>query len=99
MAGPGAEELAESYSEDVAGSQKTLGLLKMKLKEIVAEWLKEHGYDGLYCETSCGCKIDDLMPCDEPGTDCQPGYIVPCPGPERCEADGDCEYHIGKIRQ
>ena len=66
----------------------------MKLKEIAAEWLKEHGYEGLYNE-GCGCKLDDLMPCG-PGSDCEAGHIVPCPGPGKCEADGDCDWHVGK---
>jgi len=66
----------------------------MNLREIVAEWLKEHGHDGLYYD-NCGCKIDDLMPCDEPNIDCKAGKIVPCPGPEICEAGGDCDWHIG----
>ena len=67
----------------------------MTLKEIAAEWLKEHGYEGLYSEY-CGCKIDDLMPCGEPDTECEPGHIVPCPGPEKCNAYGDCDWHIGE---
>ena len=71
------------------------GDVDMNLKKIVAEWLVENGYEGLYREI-CGCKVDDLMPCDEPGPDCKPGHIVPCPGPATCEAGGCCEWHIGE---
>ena len=37
----------------------------MNAKEILAEWLKDHKYDGL-CDpyNECGCFIDDLMPCE-----------------------------------
>ena len=67
----------------------------MTLREIAAEWLKEHGFDGLY-SGQCGCRINDLIPCDGPGEDCEAGHIIPCPGPEICELGGDCEWHIGK---
>ena len=37
------------------------------LDEIIADWLKAHDYDGLYCflgdDENCGCGLDDLMPC------------------------------------
>lgn len=47
----------------------------MDLIEIVTEWLKEKGYDGLYDEDyECGCILSDLMPCDEPRMRCCPGY-------------------------
>jgi len=70
----------------------------MNLREIAIAWLKEHGFEGLGRE-GCGCEVDDLMPCDEPGPDCQPGVKVPCPGPDECDecaAYGDCAFHIGK---
>lgn len=47
------------------------------IKEIVAAWLKEHGYDGLVnleCGNECGCGIDDLMPVKE------------CPNQQDCRA-------------
>lgn len=60
----------------------------MTLKEIVREYLKEHGYDGLFSEADCACLADDLFPCDSPRDDCQPGHRLPCD----C---GDHDFHIG----
>ena len=66
----------------------------MKVKEILGQWLKDNGYDGLYNE-DCGCEIDDLAPCCiDCIAECEAGYKVPCPGPEDCSADGDCYWHI-----
>jgi len=47
----------------------------MTVKEIVEEWLKEHGYDGL-CnpDAECGCALDDLIPCEGACDLCQPAY-------------------------
>jgi len=69
----------------------------MTVREIVADWLKAHGYDGLWRD-GCSCQSDDLMPCDwlngEDNADCEPGYKTPC-DPATCSADGDCPWHIG----
>lgn len=47
----------------------------MTVREIVYEWLRAKGYDGL-CEpvTGCACKLDDLMPCDGDCQECQAGH-------------------------
>lgn len=47
------------------------------LKTMAAKWLKADGYDGL-CNPGleCGCTTDDLMPCGEPGCDCEPAYAA-----------------------
>jgi hypothetical protein len=45
----------------------------MNVKEIIEEWLKVHGYDGLCCE-NCGCIIGDLMPCGSDQSECKPGW-------------------------
>ncbi|HUU97493.1 MAG TPA: hypothetical protein VM487_17290 [Phycisphaerae bacterium] len=66
--------------------------LRPAVQEIVAEWLKQHGYDGLYLD-DCFCgSLVDLMPCCEPSPRCKPGYRCWCPeegdygiGPERGE--------------
>jgi len=47
----------------------------MDIKQIVIKYLQENGFDGLVEKWSeCGCEIPDLMPCDNPSTDCVPGY-------------------------
>lgn len=63
------------------------------IKDILLDWLKMKGYDGLYGE-GCGCFLDDLMPCGEP-YECRPGFkcemeefdgqIVPAIGPRKEE--------------
>lgn len=51
----------------------------MTLIQIVRKYLKTNGYDGLYnSDGQCGCKLSDLMPCDNPGKGCKPGYLAPC---------------------
>ena len=51
----------------------------MNAKQIVATWLKENGYDGLYDEDGeCGCWAgDELMPCEGFAEHCMPGYKIP----------------------
>ncbi len=41
--------------------------------QIVADYLKANGYDGL-ANTECGCVLSDLQPCSEDFADCQPAY-------------------------
>ncbi len=49
----------------------------MTVREIVKDWLKQHGYDGLYSATDCGCVLDDLMSCEGEGSfDCLAGYRI-----------------------
>ena len=58
----------------------------MKVKEILAEWLENHGYDGLYDHhKECCCSIDDLMPCE----DC----------PDQCVADHQEQEGDGNIEE
>jgi len=44
--------------------------------DIITNYLKENGYDGLYYGQECGCELDDLCPCEEVDLNCQPGYKV-----------------------
>lgn len=62
----------------------------MTVKEILKQWLKEHGYDGLYIPDECACELDDIAPCccQESVLACEPGYKTPCD----C---GDHNFHIG----
>ena len=64
--------------------------------DIVTQYLKAHGYDGLFNDyMECGCRLGDLHPCDAgPPGECEPGHLVPC-DPETCVADGS-EWHIGE---
>ncbi len=56
----------------------------MNLKEIVKKHLEDNGYDGLFNDAignpGCGCGLDDFMPCDEPGIECEPAYKNKCKG-------------------
>ena len=68
--------------------------------DIVALYLKENGYDGLYREESCACLLDDLATCGEIGGGCQPGYKVSCPGDDSCDCDGsDGCFHVGPYKE
>lgn len=44
----------------------------MTVKEIVIEYLKKNGYDGLYND-DCGCALDDLIPCCDNIETCMAG--------------------------
>lgn len=49
----------------------------MTIREIIEQYLKDNNYDGLAGD-DCGCKISDLMCCDNPTPNCQPGYTITC---------------------
>ena len=58
------------------------------LHSAVEEYLKTHGYDGLYDGEACGCHLGDLFPCGgDCITDCMPGFA--------CGPDGQ---YIGPSR-
>ncbi len=58
------------------------------VKEIITQYLKDNGYDGLYNgEGPCGCLAEDLFPCGEMFDECSPGYKGAC----NC---GECDWHI-----
>lgn len=43
--------------------------------KIVAEHLRAGGFDGLVCGAAeCGCLLEDLHPCSEDFSQCEPGY-------------------------
>lgn len=51
------------------------------VSDIVTEYLKASGFDGLY-DADCGCQIADLMPCRECLCNCKPGYKIIMPSGE-----------------
>jgi len=71
----------------------------MNVRDIVKEYLQQHGYDGLFRNgPGCGCGIDVLMLCQEACDQCEPGYKVPC-NPDTCELGGGCAFHIGPKKE
>lgn len=56
------------------------------VREIVTAWLKTNGYDGLCnVDFECGCRIEDLMPCDEPDPVNCVAACLQTPPPEGCD--------------
>ena len=51
----------------------------MTVKDIIADYLKSRGFDGLcHPGTECGCELDDLIgPCEGAQWDCRPAYKIP----------------------
>ena len=67
----------------------------VNVKGVVESYLKYNGYDGLFNEALCGCKIGDTMECYEDESGCEPGYLwVKEDIPEDYEAE-DWDYMIG----
>lgn len=67
--------------------------------EIIADYLKKNGFDGLWCpDIPCGCGLDDLAPCRGDGCsihDCEPAYkrMKKC---EDCNQENECYDPDGK---
>jgi len=47
----------------------------LSMREHMAIWLKDQGYDGVYCD-ECVCFLDNLAPCSDCMCECMPGYKV-----------------------
>jgi hypothetical protein len=63
------------------------------VRGIVRTYLEKHCYDGLYSDSECACRLDDLMPCDGEGIDqCSAGHLVPCD--RECDDPSCCTGHI-----
>jgi len=45
------------------------------VKEIVSDWLKKNGYDGLYNDEECGCPLKNFMPCCGAVENCVAAYM------------------------
>lgn len=62
----------------------------MTIKEIIMNYLKENGYDGLLGD-NCACGIDDICPCDDDGLlECEPAYKTVC---DRAKCWRDDDYY------
>lgn len=77
----------------------------MNVKNIIINYLKDNGYDGLVqTDDGCGCGIDEPFLCDNICEDCEPAYFRICSKclVENCEMrgelgdGGDC-YHREKL--
>ncbi len=61
---------------------------EMIVKEMVADWLRAHGCDGLYHrDCDCGCHLDDFVPCFEAEYDCVAAVTGPVPPESEFEAE------------
>jgi len=46
------------------------------VRKIVEEWLREHGYDGLYDDVGgCSCILGELLPYPWCPPTCRPGHF------------------------
>lgn len=55
----------------------------MNVIDIVTQYLKDNGYDGLVEDTGeCGCELSDLMPCEIYSQGCRAGHKEPDPAGE-----------------
>jgi len=58
--------------------------------KITKEYLVANGFDGLYVDGECACRVDDLRPCMTGFFhECKPGYLGPC------DCIDDHDWHIG----
>ena len=63
----------------------------MDVKTITIHYLQSNGFDGLFADGECACKLDDLFPCSSEGVErCKPGYLQ-----AEAEADSDFDFFIG----
>jgi hypothetical protein len=52
-----------------------VGEIMKTVEEIIKEYLKANGFDGLFNEEGeCACEINDLATCGCIFMDCEPGY-------------------------
>lgn len=62
----------------------------MTCLDIIIEYLKAHGFDGLVNEDlECGCVLEDLQPCASDMSECKPGHKV-----AGCTCGEGCDFHI-----
>jgi hypothetical protein len=58
----------------------------MTVKEIIIDYIKQHGFDGL-CDLECGCGLDDFAPCGDVRDTCEPAYKRTREECAKCEQD------------
>ena len=60
----------------------------MNCESIIKRYLIDYGYDGLINKNGgCGCTTDNLFPCMESFSMCEPAYKKLCK-----DCNKDCEY-------
>ena len=60
----------------------------MEVRDIVKNYIKDNGFDGLFNGRECACSIDDLFPCGgEYINKCEPGYKSVCTCGLGCDFD------------
>jgi len=62
------------------------------VRAIVADWLINNGYSGLY-SPDCECIVGELMPCGDLYSGCKAGYKVMSDNPE----NSDCDWHVNEM--
>ena len=61
----------------------------MAVREIIINFLKENGYDGLYFD-NCGCGFDDFIPCHSACDQCSPAYAHSLEDCKKCSEYDYC---------
>jgi hypothetical protein len=70
----------------------------MNVVKIIGEYLKQHGYDGLFnVDDECCCELNDMVPCGNCFAGCKLGYKR-APRADLGE-DMDAEWVIGEQKQ
>lgn len=86
MTGPNSTQKEHKMPEDEIK-------ISLTVKGIVAGFLKDSVFDGLWCpDADCACALDDLMPCDSFVIGCCPGYK------QKCDC-GEHDWHIGTEKE
>ena len=64
----------------------------MTLRKLTIAYLTGYDFDGLFDESEdCACLTGDLMPCNAPNPNCEPGYKAPC------DCDEEHAWHVVKM--
>lgn len=66
--------------------------MKRVMVEMTREWLKKHGYDGLYNhEKGCSCSSTDLLCCN--------GFLNGCVAAVKtnCNCADKCKFHLKPV--